>query len=72
MSVGRTIQPELAVRDATTRANVTCIWWSAEGDGGPTLDPSQMRILAALNLECAFEFAYFGPEESAGKPTGQT
>jgi Domain of unknown function (DUF4279) len=39
--------------------NVTCVWWSAAGDGGPTLWPRQMRRLADPDLECSFEFAYY-------------
>lgn len=42
------------------RMNVTCIWWSAAGDGGPTLWPEQMRAMADLNLECVFEIAFYG------------
>jgi hypothetical protein len=39
------------------RMCVNCIWWSRFGDGGPTLWPEQMRVLADLNLECSFAFA---------------
>ena len=42
---------------------VNCIWWSAFGDGGPTLWPEQMRGLADLNLECSFDVAFFGEED---------
>jgi len=42
--------------------NVYCIWWST-GDGGPTLWPEQMRSLADLNLECAFDISFYGDEE---------
>jgi len=43
-------------------ANVVCVWWSAAGDGGPTLWPEQMRRLAELDLECSFEFAFYGDD----------
>jgi hypothetical protein len=46
------------------RMSVECVWWSRYGDGGPTLWPEQMQALAALNLECGFDFAYYGAEES--------
>jgi hypothetical protein len=45
--------------------NVTCIWWSAAGDGGPSLWPEQMSELASLNLECAFECAFYGTNENS-------
>jgi hypothetical protein len=37
---------------------VNCIWWSAYGQGGPTLWPEQMIRLGSLNLECTFDVAY--------------
>jgi len=37
---------------------VDCTWWSRSGHGGPTLWPEQMRQLAELNLECAFEIQF--------------
>lgn len=45
------------------RMNVTCIWWSAHGQGGPTLWPEQMRALSDLNLECSFDLSFYGPED---------
>jgi RHS repeat-associated protein len=42
---------------------VTCIWWAAHGEGGPTLGPRHMRGLAALDLECSFELAFYGDAE---------
>ena len=36
---------------------IFCPWWSKHGQGGPTLWPEQMRGMAELNLECAFDFA---------------
>ncbi len=47
--------------DATM--NVHCSWWSAHGHGGPTLWPQQMRRVAALNLELAFEIMFLGDDE---------
>ena len=41
---------------------VTCVWWSVGGDGGPTLWPEQMSLLAELNLECGFEVAFYEDE----------
>ncbi len=43
--------------------DVTCIWWSKSGHGGPTLWPLQMQPLAELNLECRFEISFYGDEE---------
>jgi len=45
--------------------DVNCIWWSA-GDGGPTLWPEQMRLLAELNLECGFYISFYGDDEERG------
>jgi len=42
---------------------VYCIWWSRFGCGGPALWPQQMRLLADLNLECGFDFSFFGDDE---------
>jgi hypothetical protein len=47
--------------------DVNCIWWSA-GDGGPTLWPEQMRLLAELNLECGFYISFYGDEERSSDP----
>jgi hypothetical protein len=44
--------------------SVNCIWWSAFAEGGPTLWPEQMRLLADLNLECGFDIAFFGEDGS--------
>jgi hypothetical protein len=40
--------------------SIRCVWFSAEGGGGPTLWPEQMDRMAKLNLECCFAFAYYG------------
>lgn len=42
---------------------MSCIWWSACGDGGPVIWPVQMQKLVDLNLECGFEFAFYGVDE---------
>jgi len=56
------------------RMSVNCIWWSRYGDGGPTLWPEQMRVLADLNLECSFSCAYYGDDDDetndAASPNG--
>ena len=48
-----------------TKMTVACIWWSADGHGGPGLKPAQMHALAEFNLECSFDIYfrgnYFGP-----------
>jgi hypothetical protein len=41
---------------------ISCTWWSAVGDGGPVLWPSQMAKMAELNLECSFEFADYSDD----------
>jgi hypothetical protein len=49
-----------------TGMTVQRIWWSATGQGGPTLWPEQMRLLAELNLECSFDVSFFGDEGKRG------
>jgi hypothetical protein len=44
------------------KMDVSCVWWSLHGDGGPTLWPEQMLGLAELNLEVSIGFAYYGDE----------
>jgi hypothetical protein len=46
------------------RMNVNCIWWSRYGGGGPVLWPQQMSGLALLNLECSFDFQFYGQDVS--------
>jgi len=41
---------------------VACKWWVDVDGGGPMLSSKQMRDLAGLNLECAFDFQYYGVE----------
>jgi hypothetical protein len=42
------------------KMSIRCVWWSAHGEGGPTLWPEQMERMAKLNLECTFSFAWYG------------
>jgi hypothetical protein len=41
---------------------ISCAWWSANGDGGPVLWPSQMAKMAELGVECGFELAFYGDD----------
>jgi hypothetical protein len=41
------------------KMSVNCIWWSAQGQGGPTLWPEQMSALAELGLECSFDIGFY-------------
>jgi hypothetical protein len=50
------------------KMTVHCVWWSG-GSAGPTLWPEQMRFLADLNLECAFEFADYGDDDQTSETT---
>ena len=43
------------------KLTLKCVWLSKLGHGGPVLWPEQMKVLADLNLECAFDI-YF-PDE---------
>jgi len=45
------------------KMSIECIWWSAYGQGGPTLWPEQMKRMAEMNLECGFDVSFFGGEE---------
>ncbi len=49
------------------RMCVYCIWWSRHGGGGPSLWPEQMRKPAALDLECTFDFQYYGDDQEGQK-----
>jgi Domain of unknown function (DUF4279) len=44
------------------KMDVTCVWWSQHGDGGPTLWPEQMLGLGELNLEMSIAVAFYGDE----------
>lgn len=52
-----------ALQADEVRMAVWCRWDSAFGHGGPTLWPEQMRLMAELNLECAFDVYFVGDEE---------
>ena len=41
-----------------TKISIICIWWSATGQGGPTLWPEQLRGLADLGLEVGFDIQF--------------
>ncbi|MBM3273193.1 DUF4279 domain-containing protein [Candidatus Kaiserbacteria bacterium] len=41
---------------------ITCVWWSATGEGGPTLWPEQLEALAKLGLEVGFDIQFHDPE----------
>lgn len=41
------------------KMGINCIWWSAAGQGGPTLWPEQMKVMAELELECSFDIGFF-------------
>jgi hypothetical protein len=41
---------------------IKCLWFSADGGGGPVIWPEQMEKIARLNLELNFSFAYYGDE----------
>lgn len=38
--------------------DIFCPWESEGNQGGPTMDPQQMKILGELNIELGFEFWY--------------
>jgi hypothetical protein len=42
--------------------DVSCVWWSKFGEGGPTLWPTQMERLAGLDLELSIGFAFFAAD----------
>ena len=43
--------------------DIFCPWESKSGQGGPTMDPSQMKTLGELNIELVFEFWYCEEKE---------
>lgn len=43
------------------KMGIDCEWWS-NGNGGPTLWPEQMNIMAELNLECAFNISFYNTD----------
>lgn len=48
-----------SLQEQGCRTEMTCYWLSRDGHGGPTIPPSQMRRLAALDLELSFDI--YGP-----------
>lgn len=51
-------------RITDVKMTIRCIWFSAEGLGGPTIWPEQMEKMAKLNLECAFSFADYSEDNN--------
>lgn len=43
---------------------IDCVWRSLNWHGGPTLWPEQMKAMANLGLECAFDIYFVGNEDS--------
>ncbi|HEY3974962.1 MAG TPA: DUF4279 domain-containing protein [Candidatus Sulfotelmatobacter sp.] len=50
------------------KMDVSCVWWSRYGDGGPTLWPEQMSHLVELNLEISIAFSFYGDEAEPDVP----
>ncbi len=48
-------------------ADISCLWISAVGHGGPTLSPKQMLRMARQGLECWFDI-YVGERRSSPQP----
>jgi Domain of unknown function (DUF4279) len=42
--------------------DISCVWWSKYGEGGPALWPTQMLRISQLDLELSIGFAYFAAE----------
>ena len=56
--------PELAsLMAAGARADLTCLWISASGHGGPTLSPHQCKRMAELGIDCWFDVCLGGDDE---------
>jgi hypothetical protein len=49
-----------ALRSQGIVMDVSAVWWSKHGDGGPTIWPAQMRRLALLDLELSISFSFYG------------
>lgn len=67
--VTRSTQIAKLQKTSGIKMRVDCIWWSAFGQGGPTLWPEQMNIMAKLNLECAFDVSFYGLQEGDVRKT---
>jgi hypothetical protein len=62
--VGPRADALLALQANGCRMDVSCLWVSASGHGGPSVLPAQMRELARLNLELWFD-VYLGSGQDA-------
>ena len=61
-----------ALQDGRAVMTVRCPWWAAaDGTDGPVLWPEQMRRLADLNLELAFDFKDYS-EDPGETPAGDS
>lgn len=49
--------------DPDIRMEVSCVWWSKSGHGGPVLSVRQMRDLTTLGLELGFDLYFLDPDE---------
>lgn len=49
------------------RADITCLWISASGHGGPTLSPKQCKQLAELGLDVWFDVYMGGDDAEVGR-----
>jgi hypothetical protein len=52
----------LKLRQGGLVMDISCVWWSKTGDGGPALWPSQMRRIAALDLELSIAPSFYGDD----------
>jgi len=44
-------------------ADISCIWWSKYGQGGPVLWPEHLDGLARVGLELGLDISFFGDDE---------
>ncbi len=54
-----------ALRELTAKGaqiDIFCPWASKTNEGGPIIDPRQMKVLGELNVELVFEFWYGGED----------
>lgn len=59
LGVAKSVLSALQEREST-KMSVTCLWWSADGHGGPVLTPAQMHAFAKLDLELALDIYFLG------------
>ncbi len=52
-------QQILQLREEGLLMDISCVWWSKFGEGGPTLWPTHMRRIAQLDLELSIAFAFY-------------